>query len=473
MSRRMKNKQLCHGKRFSEGMNMEIDKLSETPIYLQIYNNIADEIINGYLIPKEKLMPRRVLCEQLGVAQRTVENAYQKLVSDGYVIARQGSGYYVSDERVWDDEHKVMKSNVYNFSSNGVETSKLPFDIWSKLLRSTVKENSDLFQHGEKAGEWCLRKSIRRMLFRTQGIQCRTDQIIIGPGGEDLLREIVSLLAHDSRFLMNNYYNYRVYNVVKDVGIEMEYITNGADGIDTEELKKYNKGILYQKPTHDLPTAVTLSEDKRAEIVGWLGDGKYVIEDSDENCYQYGENAKTLWEMSGGKNVIYLGSFSKTIAPSMKIGYIVAPDEIVKLWFEKKQFYSNRVSRLEQVTLSRFIDLGYYEKHIGYMRDIYREKTQALKKAVEGTLLGEKSVITGDDAGMFCLMHTDIDMNEDKWNSFLNEKGVKLSLLTSSIYDRSRERFEPNTHVVGYGDMTISQIRDGIARWNEIMEKNQ
>jgi DNA-binding transcriptional MocR family regulator len=107
------------------------------------------------------------------------------------------------------------------------------------------------------------------------------------------------------------------------------------------------------------------------------------------------------------------------------------------------------------------------------MRDIYREKTLALKRAVEGTLLGEKSVITGDDAGMFCLMHTDIDMNEDKWNSFLNEKGVKLSLLTSSIYDRSRERFEPNTHVVGYGDMTISQIRDGIARWNEIMEKNQ
>lgn len=451
---------------------MKIDKNSPTPIYLQIYNNIVEEIINGYLIPEERLPSRRSLCKELGVAQRTVENAYQKLVADEYVIARPKNGYFVSSDRVWDEEYKSMKSRVYNFSSNGVETSKLPFSVWSKLLRSTAREDTGLFQHGEKAGEWCLRKSIRRMLFRTQGIKCRTEQIIIGPGAEDLLRELFLLLAADSKILLNNYYYYRVYGMAKDTRFPIEYIKNGPEGIDIDELKQHKSGVLFQKPTHDLPTGVTLSEDKRREIIGWLGDGKYVIEDSSENNYQYEKTSKTLWELSGGENVIYLGSFSKTIAPSMKIGYIVAPDDVVKRWFNEKRFYSNRVSRIEQVTLSKFIDLGHYERHVNYMCDIYREKTAAFKRAINSTKLGKRSIITGDDTGMYCLIQCDISLEEDRANAMLIENGVKLSPLTSSIYDKSRSVFPPNTYIVGYGDMTISQIREGVALWAKIWDKH-
>ncbi|MDO5398559.1 MAG: PLP-dependent aminotransferase family protein [bacterium] len=448
---------------------MKIDKASPVPIYLQIYNNIVDEIINGYLIPEERLPSRRSLSAELGVAQRTVENAYQKLVVDEYVIARPKNGYFVSSERVWDEDYRVMKKRIYNFSTNGVETSKLPFAEWSKLLRTTVREDKGLFQHGEKAGEWGLRKSIRRMLFRTQGIKCRTEQIIIGPGAEDLLRDLFMLLAPESKILLNNCYYYRVHGIAKECRVPIEYIKNGADGIDTEELMRHESGILFQKPTHDLPTSVTLSEDKRRKIIEWLGEGKYVIEDSGENNFQYGKMAKTLWEMSGGENVIYLGSFSKTIAPSMKIGYIVAPDEIVKRWFEKKRFYSNRVSRVEQVTLSKFIDLGHYERHINYMRDIYREKTAAFKKAINSTELGKKSIITGDDAGMYCLVQCDVKLEELHAKELLEQNGVKLSLLTSSMDDCSNTDFPPNTYVVGYGEMTISQIREGVALWSKIL----
>lgn len=270
-----------------EANKLKIDKHSETPIYMQIYNNIVDEIINGYLIPEERLPSRRKLCEELGIAQRTVENAYQKLVADEYVVSRPKSGYFVSNNRVWDEEQQIIKSRIYNFSTNGVETSKLPFEVWAKLLRNTVREDRGLFQHGEKAGEWCLRKSIRRMLFRTQGIKCRTEQIIIGPGAEDLLRDLLILLAYNSKVLLNNYYYYRVYNVIKNIHMNIEYITNGPNGIYIDELKKQNRGILFQSPTHDLPTCVTLSEEKRREIIDWLGDGRYVIENSDDNSYQY------------------------------------------------------------------------------------------------------------------------------------------------------------------------------------------
>lgn len=442
---------------------MKIDKTSDVPIYLQIYNVIRDEIINGYLMPEERISSRRSLAAELGVAQRTVENAYQKLLADGYIVSRQGSGYYVSTDKVWDEEKREMKSKIYNFSSNGVETSKLPFADWSKLLRTTAKENSTLFQHGEKAGEWCLRKSIRRMLFRTQGIKCRTEQIIIGPGAEDLLREITLLFGKECKFLINNCFNYRVYNVVNELGTDVDFITCDMDGINVDELKKYDKGLLYQKPTHDLPTAVTLSENRRREVISWTGEGRYIIEDSDENNYQFEKNAKTLWELSGGKNVIYLGSFSKTIAPSMKIGYIVAPDDIIERWFEKKRFYSNRVSRIEQVTLSKFIDLGYYEKHLNYMRDIYCAKSKALKKAITDSKLGRYCTIIGDNAGMFCLVQCNIDIKEEYAIELYTNYGIKMSTVSTSVYDRGKSQYSPNTYIIGYGDMTITQIRDGIA----------
>ena len=220
-----------------------------------------------------------------------------------------------------------------------------------------------------------------------------------------------------------------------------------------------------------MPTCVTLSEERRREIVDWLGEGRYVIENSDDNSYQYGKNAKTLWQLAGGKNVIYLGSFSKTIVPSMKIGYIIAPDEIVQLWFKEKRFYSNRVSRVEQVTLSKFIDLGHYERHVNYMRDIYREKTAAFKKAVNNSKMGKNCVITGDDAGMYCLMKCNITLEEEQANKILSEHGIKLSPLNGSIHDKSRATFPQNTYIVGYGDMTISQIREGVKLWSELWEK--
>ncbi len=447
---------------------MRIDKNSDKPIYIQIYDYVVDEIINGYLIPEERIPSRRVMSKRLGVAERTVETAYHKLLADGYIISKPGSGYYVSSENVWDEEHRELKSNLYNFSSNGVETSKLPFSDWSRLLKRTVKENDALFQHGEKAGEWCLRKSIRRMLFRTQGIKCKTEQIIIGPGAEDLLRELFLLLCDKGRLMMNNYYYYRVRSVAETTNIKPVYITSGADGIDLEELRGIKRGILYQKPTHALPTGVTLSDEKRRALVEWAKDDRYIIEDSGDNDYRYDGRKTTLWELSGGHNVIYLGSFSKTIAPSMKIGYVIMPEELVALWFKRKRFYANRVSRIEQVTLSKFIDLGYYERHIGYMKNIYREKMLVLRNAVYDSALGKRVRIAGDDAGMFCRMDFDIPVSGSVANKRLRDGGVKLSPVSSSIADRTRARFGDNSYTVGFGEMKISEIKEGIAAWERI-----
>jgi len=454
-------------------MTLKVDKNLNKPMYLQIYDNIVDEIKNGYLIPFERLSPRRKLSAEIGVSTQTVDSAYQKLIVDGYIVSKQGSGYYVSSERVWDKEQQEMKKRVYNFSTNGIETSKLPFQIWSKLLRLTIKEDTGLFQHGEKAGEWCLRKSIRRLLFRTQNIKCKTEQIIIGPGYEDLLREICVLFGRNNKIIMNNYYNYRAREAALQASADIEYVTNDENGIRIEEIDDFDRGFLYQEPTHDLPMAATLSEEKRKVLAEWAkkGEGRYIIEDASDNDFQYGKNEKTIWELSGGKNIIYLGNFSMTIAPSMKIGYIVAPDDFVKWWFDRKKWYSNRVSRIEQVTLSKFIDLGYYEKHIKYMRDIYKEKTRVVKEAVYNSPLAAKTKITGDTAGTYCNMFFDISITEKRARELCVKNGIKISALTSCVEDKTRAIIPENTYNIGYGDLTNSQIRDGFHLLAEIWKK--
>lgn len=450
---------------------MKIDRASERPIYLQIYDNFVDEIENGYRVPGERLPSRRKLCSDLKIAQQTAENAYQKLVSEGYIISRPGSGYYVSAESDRDESACANGGGIYNFSANGVETSKLPFDTWSKLMRRTIKEDTGLFQYGEKAGELCLRKSIRRMLLRTQGVKCRTEQIIIGPGAEDLLRSIFVMLCNDSCAIMSNYYNYRVSDAATETRTRMRYISGGRLGIELDELRHVDKGVLYQKPTNDLPTAYTLPVEKRADIVSWAGDGRYIIEDSADCDYQYGEKKKTLWSISGGKNVIYLGSFSGTIAPSMKIGYVVVPEDIAEMWFRMKRHYTSRVSRVEQVTLSRFIDLGYYERHIAYMRSIYGEKTSALQRAIAESPLSDVSSVSGVDAGTYCNIHFELRLSEQYTMRLLREHGVKLNPLSEAVFDKKRAVIPENTYNVGYGEMPISKIRDGVEIMSSLLNK--
>lgn len=160
-----------------------------------------------------------------------------------------------------------------------------------------------------------------------------------------------------------------------------------------------------------------------------------------------------------------------TIAPSMKIGYIVAPEEIVKWWFDKKRFYLNRVSRIEQVTLSKFIDLGYYEKHINYMCEIYKEKTRIVKETVLNSSLGRKTEIMGDTTGMYCNMFFDISLPENKARELCIKNGIKISALTTCIGDTKKATLPENTYNIGYGDLKISQIKDGLNLLSKIWRK--
>lgn len=443
---------------------MKLDRNSDEPLYIQLYSQFATEIENGYRVPGDALPSRRVLCSELNISPSTVENAYGRLAADGYIISRPSSGYYVAPESVRESEQQTAASNIINFTSNGIETSKLPFDTWRKLMQKTLSGNPELLLHGEKHGEPCLKKSIRRMLFRTQGIECRTSQIIIGPGLDDLVRDIFLMLGFDYDILLNNYYNYRIKWVADCLHMMPKYIRSDRNGIVFEDLKNHMRGILYQKPTHDLPTGATLSNEQREQLVSWLGEGRYILEDTSENDYCYTRRKKTLWELSGGRNVILLGNFSNTIAPAMKIGYAVLPDDLVLLWDKSKRFYSNRVSRAEQVTLSKFIDRGFYEQHVGYMRSIFREKAAALTKAIENSSLAPYTTLYGCDAGTFCTAEFNLDTDPETAFNQLPPHEVKAVRINDTLGNPEYKIYDDTAYVLGFGNLKISQIYEGISR---------
>ena len=449
---------------------MKLDRASDIPLYVQIYDKIAAEIIDGYRAPGERLPSRRTLANELGVAGITVEKAYRKLSSDGFVAVRHNSGCYVSEDSVWNDIDPGKTGYKYNFSANGVETSKLPFELWSRLTREAIKEDTGLFQHGDKAGDWRLRQSIRRFLFRARGIRCRTEQIVIGPGADDLLRELFILLARDSVVLLNNYYSERAVEAAVSAGAGYKLLRSDLNGLDTSELVGYSEGVLLQRPVHDWPSSATLSEKQLDDIIGWSGDGRYVIEDGGGYDYTDGKGIKTLWERSGGRNVIYLSSFSTTIAPSMKIAYLVADEEIIKRLFRTRKYYTNRVSRIEQMTLSRFIDKGHYEEHLEYMRSVYKEKRKALKRAFEGSLPGGRVRIYGADEGIFVIVQFDLNVSEEDASRALEEHGIKAWRLSQSVGDEALTAIAPHSYIVGFGELTVSKIKAGVKLWVKAWE---
>jgi len=444
---------------------VNIDKSSDIPVYIQICDSIAQDIIKGYRAAGEKLPPRRTLSKSLGVSQSTVDTAYQRLISEGYITSRTGSGYYVSDDRVWEDVASGAGSIRYNFSINGVETSKLPFAEWARLTRSTIKEGKSLFQHGAKEGEWQLRKSIRRLLLRTRGIRCRTEQIIIGPGADDLMRELFMLLARDSTLIMNGCCNLRAVEAASSAGIKTIHLKNDFDGLETKQLEAFESGVLFQMPVHDLPTGASLTEERLNDIVNWSGTDRYVIEDGNGYTYTQSGAHKTLWERMGGKNVIYLDTFSRTVAPSMKIAYFVADEEIIARLFRMRRFFSCRVSRIEQVTLSKFIDLGHYERHIGYMGRVYKEKMLTLKRAFLSSPLGDRVQFYGDDTGLFCTVHFDIETPEEKAAGLLEQNGIKVRRMTQDLAPGAKTDIPQNTYTAGFGELTASQIREAVRHW--------
>lgn len=361
-------------------MKYIIDK-EKRPVYLQLYSLIRDDIINEVYSYNSKLPSIRGLAEEADVSTITVEHAYALLCDEGYIEPKERSGFIVCFRKKdgFATSSKPSQKQLFHSRTEPIYPD-FPLSVLSKTMRKVLTEHGEfLLEKSPNLGCIELREALKRYLGRNRGITVDTEQIIIGSGSEYLYGLIVELLGRNRIFAIESPSYKKIEQVYQATEIQYESLPLTQTGIDSKALAETCADILHTTPYRSYPSGVTATASKRHEYVRWANEkGRYIIEDDFESEFSVSSNpTETLFSLSNRDNVIYLNTFSKTISPSLRIGYMVLPKHLVAIYQEKLGFYSCTVPTFMQYVLKELLENGDFERHINRVR---RKKRKELSK---------------------------------------------------------------------------------------------
>lgn len=352
-------------------MKYTLLKENKNPAYLQLYRQVRDDIINQIYQYNSKLPSKRLLADELGISTVTVEHAYALLCDEGYVEARQRSGYVVifrkTDGFVTSSEHRTEYKG-YNTERTYPD---FPLSVFSKTMRKVLSDRGDLLlEKSPNCGCIELRDAIRQYLARNRGMQIDAEQIVIGAGSEYLYGLLVELLGRNRIYAIESPSYKKIEQVYRATEITYDLLPLTNSGIDSKALAKTKADVLHTTPYRSYPSGVTATASKLHEYIRWSEQNdRYIIEDDFESEFSVSAKpTETLFALSDNNNVIYLNTFSKTISPSLRVGYMVLPKRLIKTFEEKLGFYSCTVPTFMQFVLTELINNGDFERHINRVR---------------------------------------------------------------------------------------------------------
>ena len=362
-------------------MKDKIDNKKGKTKYIKIYEKIKNDIVNGVYKKGEKLPSKRITAQENGVSVISVEHAYGLLCDEGYIESRERSGFFV----VFSKSYGFMKGESVEIEkiSEQVEQSNLPpfpFSVLTKTMRRVINDyGENIMQKTTSTGCAELRTALAMYLARNRGIYVEPSQIVVGSGAEYLYALIVGILGKDKTYGIENPSYEKIEKVYKMQGVKCKLLSLGAHGIKSGELKNTSADILHVSPYRSFPTGITTNASKRHEYIAWTNQkkGRYIIEDDFESEFSISSKPEeTLFALSKD-NVIYMNSFSLTVSPAFRVGYMVLPKNLVEVFNEKLGFYSCSVPTFEQLVLTQLISNGDFERHINSVR---RHKRNSMKK---------------------------------------------------------------------------------------------
>ncbi len=363
-------------------MKYIIKKSDSTPAYLQLYLQIRDDIVKGLYPFGDKLPSKRIIADETGISTITVEHAYALLCDEGYIEGRQRSGYFVifhTDDRfaasvdqkaasVFPQNHD--ENNLYDF----------PFSVLAKTMRNVISDYGEaILNRSPNLGCIELRKAIKNYLARSRGIIADCNQIIIGSGSEYLYSLIVELLGRDKTYAIEYPSYKKIEQVYRACDVVCEMLPLDNDGIVSSALWRSKADILHISPYRSYPSGVTANASKRHEYMRWATTrDRYIIEDDFESEFSVSKKSEeTLFSHTSDDNVIYMNTFSMTVSPSFRTGYMVLPKQLAVSFQEALSFYSCTVPTFMQLVLANLITSGDFERHINRVRRKKRKELQA------------------------------------------------------------------------------------------------
>ncbi|MBP3334196.1 MAG: PLP-dependent aminotransferase family protein [Clostridia bacterium] len=340
--------------------------------YYAVYRLVKSRILSGEYKPGEKLPSKRVMADNACVSTITVESAYSRLADEGYIYSKERSGYFVSEiEGVYLE--KNPEGRAIDFIEEEIDSPGRDFEysVWFKTIRKVMSDKGEkLFIKSPNKGCAVPRNAIAYYLNRYRGMYVQPSQIIIGSGSEQLYDSVVRVLGRDKIYAIEDPSYVQIEAVYSGMGIKLEKLKMGKNGIESESLKKSKADILHVTPFHSYPSGVTASAKKRSEYLKWAeSKRRYIVEDDfDSEFFVPGHPIDSLYSLDSSGKVIYINTFSKSLSPSMRMGYMVLPERLLDIYDEKMGMYSCTVPVLDQYVLAEFIDSGNFERHLNRMR---------------------------------------------------------------------------------------------------------
>ncbi len=462
-------------------------------LYEQIYLHMKQEIREGKLLQGERLPSVRFLAEFLQVSRSTVELAYGQLVSEGYIEARPYRGHFVCQaEELFDlgkeeniqeawrgKEAQGKREFAYDFSPNTIDMSAFPYATWKKITKNIlVDANSDIFIPGSPKGDYSLRETIAHYLHNSRGVNCLPEQIIIGAGNDYLLMLLEKILGRHVKIAMENPTYRRAYRIFDSFAYRISPIAMDGSGMSAEGLYESGADVAYVMPSHQYPTGIVMPIGRRLELLKWAGEkqGRYLIEDDYDSEFRFkGKPVPSLQSSDRAGKVIYMGTFSKSIAPAIRMGYMVLPLPLLQVYEENCSFYSNTVSRIDQRILNEFIGKGHFERHLNRMRKIYREKHDLLLNGLKG--MEKRFMISGENAGLHILLQDKTGTEERELTKAAADAGVRVYGLSEFCVGEIAPLWKADTVILGYASLGKEQIAEGLRRlwdaWGSLPHRRQ
>ena len=372
-------------------MKYTVTQNSEEPAYLQLYYQLRKDIIDGSYKYGDKLPSKRLMAQETGTSVITVEHTYDILNDEGYIEGKQRSGYFVSfkkadfvpvpDLNSFQAATPAQKKNVQVVARNQLNIEEFPFTVFAKTMRNVIsKYGPELFIKSPNLGSPVLQETLCRYLARAKGIEVKPYQIVIGSGAEYLYGLIVQLLGwQDKTYAIESPSYKQIEGVYTANGVSVDKLMMGSDGILSSELQRTEATVLHVTPFRSYPTGITATASKRAEYISWAKERNGIIieDDFDSEFSVSTKNEDTLFSLEPRSRVIYINTFSHTIAPSMRIGYMVLPENMVGDYMNKMGFYSCTVPVFEQYLLAELIENGDFERHINKVRRLRRGRARS------------------------------------------------------------------------------------------------
>lgn len=427
------------------------EKNSRIPLYEQLYQKIKEDITTGRIAAGSRLPSKRTFSEHLGISKVTIEAAYSQLIAEGYIYSLEKKGYYaervnivsVAEAKIEEEPESVRFEA--DIKSNGVSLEHFPFSVWSRLMREvTLNYSRELMASVPYNGVLCLREAICAYLAANRGMRILPSQVVVGAGTEYLYGLIIQLLGFDKRFALENPSYSRISEVYRAHGVECIYVDMDSDGVDVKSLENSDADVIHISPAHHFPTGIVTPQKRRFEILEWAAksENRYIIEDEYDSEFRFtGKPISPMQSADTNNKVIYINTFSKTIAPSIRISYMILPPPLAEEYKKRLSFYSCTVAAFEQYTLAKFISDGYFERHIRRMKRYYKLLRDDIIKQINQSPISDKVKITEPDSGLHFLLKIDTDKSDAEISAVCAENGIRVAFL-SEYYVGGKEASE-------------------------------